>query len=68
MPPIAASVRLQAAHWLVELQGDSVACDTLRRWREWRAADPEHERAWQHIEGFQYPEAHRMLQTLVAVP
>ncbi|MGB3431109.1 FecR domain-containing protein [Achromobacter sp.] len=53
MPPIASGVRLQAAQWLVELQGDSVASDTLRRWREWRAADPEHERAWQHIEGFQ---------------
>lgn len=53
MTPIAASVRLQAAQWLVELQADSVASDTLRSWREWRAADPEHERAWQHVEGFQ---------------
>ncbi len=44
-PPLAPDIRLQAAHWLVELQSDAVATDTFRRWREWRAADPEHERA-----------------------
>ncbi|WP_088159268.1 FecR domain-containing protein [Achromobacter xylosoxidans] len=52
-PPLAPDIRLQAAHWLVELQSDRVAADTFLRWREWREANPEHERAWQHIESFQ---------------
>ncbi len=53
-PPARVSdINLQAAHWLVELQSDAVATDTFQRWREWRAADPEHERAWQRIESLQ---------------
>jgi len=51
-PSIAANIRLQAAQWLVELQADSATADTMQRWRDWREANPEHERAWQHIEGF----------------
>lgn len=50
--PIAEAIRHQAAAWLVELQGDEASEATLRRWRAWREAHPEHERAWQHVEAF----------------
>lgn len=50
--PIAEAVRLQAAAWLVELQGDEASAATVKRWQAWRQAHPEHERAWQHIEAF----------------
>lgn len=40
----------QAVEWLVRL-GAAGAADPCRdQWRQWRAAHPEHERAWQHIE------------------
>lgn len=48
--PIAEAVRLQAAAWLVELQGDEASAATVKGWQAWRQAHPEHERAWQHIE------------------
>lgn len=48
-PPISERVAQEAVRWLVELQDD--ADEQLRRdWQRWRAADPEHERAWQRIE------------------
>ena len=50
--PIPEAIRHQAAAWLVELQGDEARDATLRRWRAWREAHPEHERAWQYIEAF----------------
>jgi len=49
IPP---AVRRQAAQWLVELQGDDVDDATRTRWQQWRAADPDHERAWQRVEAF----------------
>ncbi len=53
-PGIAHAVQVQAAEWLVELQSDDL--DTaargrlLARLQAWRAADAQHERAWQRIE------------------
>lgn len=51
--PIPVKVRRDAAGWLVELQSRSVSASTLDRWRAWRAAHPDHERAWQRIEAFE---------------
>lgn len=39
-----------AAEWLLALQDEPVADGVRVRWQAWRAADPEHERAWQRIE------------------
>lgn len=50
--PIPQEVRRQAVEWLVELQSEHVS-ETLREhWRQWRAAHPDHERAWQRVESF----------------
>lgn len=47
--PISERTARQAVDWMIELQG---GCDEQQRqnWQRWRAADPEHERAWQRIE------------------
>ncbi|WP_322587649.1 FecR family protein [Sphaerotilus sp.] len=45
-------MRQRAAEWLVELQADTADDATQVRLREWRAAHPDHERAWQHVEAF----------------
>lgn len=37
---------------MLELQSPPVANATLARWQAWRAADPQHEQAWQRIERF----------------
>lgn len=50
--PIPPNVRRQAAEWLVELQSDSVTDELRQRWQHWRAAHPDHERAWQRVESF----------------
>jgi transmembrane sensor len=50
--PIPPQVRQQAAEWLVELQADAVDDATRERWRQWRDAHPDHERAWQRMEAF----------------
>ncbi len=44
------AVAQRALEWLVELQGDMVAPETVREWASWRAAHPDHERAWLRIE------------------
>ncbi|MGQ7817487.1 FecR domain-containing protein [Metapseudomonas furukawaii] len=49
-PRIAADVAERAVEWLVELQSGEVSEQRQRAWQDWRAADPEHERAWQRIE------------------
>ncbi|MET4575064.1 FecR family protein [Ottowia thiooxydans] len=48
--PIPEHVRKKAAAWLVELQSDEVGEHTRYEWQRWRAAHPDHERAWQRIE------------------
>ncbi|MHC8339234.1 FecR domain-containing protein [Pseudomonas sp. HLT2-19-2] len=48
--PISEAVADQAVDWLTLLMsGESTEHDQLA-WRAWRAANPEHERAWCHIE------------------
>ncbi|WP_084651582.1 FecR domain-containing protein [Ottowia thiooxydans] len=51
-PRITQAVSLQAAQWLVALQAADVNPEDQAAWKAWRAANPEHERAWQHIESF----------------
>lgn len=40
----------QAAEWLTVLMSSDFSEADQQRWRLWRAADADHERAWQHIE------------------
>ena len=40
----------QAVEWLVHLWSGTADSDSRSAWQQWRAADPEHERAWLHIE------------------
>lgn len=47
---IAPAIAAQAVQWLVELQGGTPSRQRQDAWQRWRAADPEHERAWQRIE------------------
>ncbi len=44
------SVIDQAVDWLVLLWSGEADDAQREAWRRWRAASPEHERAWQHIE------------------
>lgn len=46
------NIARQAARWYVCLQGPRVSESQVRDCERWRAADPEHERAWQLAEGF----------------
>ena len=48
--PIRDSVRQQAAEWLTVLMSDEAGERERAAWQQWRAHDPEHERAWLHIE------------------
>lgn len=48
--PISERIADEAAEWLTLLMSPE-ADDTLRqRWQSWRISDPDHERAWRHIE------------------
>jgi transmembrane sensor len=48
--PVDPEIARQASAWFAMfLNGADTAADRVV-WREWRAADPEHERAWQHVE------------------
>lgn len=47
VPP---KVAERALEWLVELQAQPVPAATIAAWQRWRAAHPDHERAWQRIE------------------
>ncbi|WP_271409076.1 FecR domain-containing protein [Pseudomonas sp. Q1-7] len=47
---IAPAVAEQAVEWLVEMQSGEVSEQRRQAWCDWRAADSEHERAWQRIE------------------
>ena len=47
---IAEEVQQQAAEWLTVLMSDEASEAEHAAWQRWRGADPEHERAWQHIE------------------
>jgi len=47
---ISEAVEEQAAEWLTLLMSDEAGEQERTAWQRWRAADPEHELAWQHIE------------------
>lgn len=51
-PPLPASVSLRAVEWLVALQAADASDATREACHRWRAAHPDHERAWRHIETF----------------
>ncbi|WP_176460904.1 FecR domain-containing protein [Janthinobacterium sp. PC23-8] len=51
-PAINEAVAQQAADWLTVLMSDEAGEAELRDWRRWRELDPEHARAWAHIEAF----------------
>ncbi|HHA2747719.1 TPA: FecR domain-containing protein [Stenotrophomonas maltophilia] len=50
--PFGNDVADAAAQWLTELMSGEMSAADIDQWRRWRAADHEHERAWQHIEAF----------------
>jgi transmembrane sensor len=47
---IAPAVAEQAVEWLLELQAGDISEQRRLAWQAWRAANAEHERAWQRIE------------------
>lgn len=51
-PPIDATVTMRATEWMVTLLGASATPQTQADCAEWRAAHPDHERAWQHLHAF----------------
>jgi transmembrane sensor len=48
--PISVASANAAADWLTLLMSGEVSNEERAAWRQWREADPEHERAWRHIE------------------
>ncbi|EWM41311.1 fecR family protein [Bordetella holmesii 41130] len=48
--PISEATADAAAQWLTVLMSGEATTQERQRWQQWRAASPEHERAWQHIE------------------
>ncbi len=49
-PTFRASSADQAAEWLTTLMASDCGATDRQRWQQWRAADADHERAWQHLE------------------
>ncbi|AVJ30410.1 FecR domain-containing protein [Achromobacter spanius] len=47
--PLAPQVAEQASRWYVLFLSGAQTEDDERAWRDWRAADPDHERAWSHL-------------------
>lgn len=47
---VAPAVARQAVQWWLALQGGDATAAQRNAWQRWRAADAEHERAWQRIE------------------
>lgn len=48
--PISAAVADQAVEWLTLLMSGATSAQEQLAWQAWRVANPEHERAWRHIE------------------
>lgn len=48
--PISDAVADQAAEWLTLLMSGEATDEHQQSWQQWRAAHPDHERAWKHIE------------------
>lgn len=48
--PLPAPVVDAAVEWLVHLWSGTATAESRADWQRWRAAHPQHEQAWQHIE------------------
>lgn len=48
--PVPSDVAQRAVEWLIDLQAEPVPPALRKNWQRWRAAHPDHERAWQRIE------------------
>lgn len=48
--PFRDEIAYQATHWLMRLWSGEMTEKEHQSWQDWRQADPENERAWQHIE------------------
>lgn len=48
--PISEAVADQASEWLTVLMSGDASEEERDCWLQWRAAHPDHERAWQHLE------------------
>jgi len=66
--PIPEAVARQAVDWFVRLRADKVSPDVRHGWSAWMQADPEHARAWSHLQhcagdvaGLSSPLAHAAL-------
>ncbi len=73
--PISEATADQAAQWLTLLMSGEASHEERQRWQQWRAAHPDHERAWQHIEAItgrlkqmEPKAAYRTLSPYVAAP
>ncbi|WP_419710111.1 FecR domain-containing protein [Pseudomonas sp. NFX224] len=51
--PISPDVARQAAHWLVLMHDQSLSAGQRQACAQWRATNPEHERAWQRVQRVQ---------------
>lgn len=51
--PISSAIVEQASHWLMLQWSGELDNERQRHFVEWRAADPEHERAWRRLEHLQ---------------
>ncbi len=49
-PQVAPAIARRAVEWLVELQAGQPSAELREAWQRWRAAHPDHERAWRHVE------------------
>lgn len=48
--PFSPKIAQQASEWLVLLLSGTTTGQERHAWKEWHDADPEHARAWRHIE------------------
>lgn len=48
--PISEATADAAAHWLTVLMSGEASAQEHAQWQDWRAAHPEHELAWQHVQ------------------
>ncbi|SDV46890.1 FecR domain-containing protein [Chitinasiproducens palmae] len=48
--PIDENVAAEAAAWFTALMAGELSGEQRCRWQAWRAASPDHERAWRHLE------------------
>ncbi len=51
-PPLPERASRDAVDWLVRLQAPDANDATRQAWARWLQADPDHARAWRHIESF----------------